>query len=74
MTVESDRPDPTGLRQYLAVRGEAEISEGGGMRLIRGLAHTYIGPGVVYPPEPDPRTGYVVRIKARKIGGIGPWA
>ncbi|WNI15598.1 PPOX class F420-dependent oxidoreductase [Actinacidiphila sp. ITFR-21] len=73
LTIESAGIDPSGLREYLTVTGEATVTEGDGIKLVRLLAQTYIGPEANYPPESETRTGYVVRIKARKIGGIGPW-
>ncbi|WP_329457770.1 PPOX class F420-dependent oxidoreductase [Streptomyces sp. NBC_01497] len=74
VTVESDLTAATGLREYLTVKGEAGISEGGGLKLVRSLARTYMGPEAVYPPQDDAPDGYVVRIKAATIGGVGPWA
>jgi PPOX class probable F420-dependent enzyme len=63
-----------GLDEYLVVYGTAEVTEGGAPELLQELAHTYIGPGVKFPPMPDPPPGYVTRITVDRIAGIGPWA
>jgi hypothetical protein len=41
--------------------------------ILQELAYTYIGPGVKFPPMPDPAPGFVTRISIDHIGGIGPW-
>lgn len=74
VTVESDRVDPAGLREYLIVNGEAAVDEGGGLDLVRRLARAYLGPDTAYPPRAPDGDGYVVRITAHRIGGVGPWA
>lgn len=63
-----------GLDEYLVVYGTAEITEGGAPELLQELAHTYLGPGVKFPPMPDPPPGYVTRITIDRIAGVGPWA
>lgn len=62
-----------GLQEYLVLYGHATVTEGGGPELLQELAYTYIGPGVKFPPMPDPPPGYVTRISVDKIGGVGPW-
>ena len=42
--------------------------------LLGRLAHTYLGPDVRFPPVDDPPPGYISRITAERIGGVGPWA
>lgn len=75
VSLESTQFHDSGLREYLFVRGRAEITEGGAFALIRRMAQTYIGPGAQIPPdELRVHTGHVVRIKAEEIGGVGPWA
>lgn len=74
VSVESSQIDPSGLRQYLAVRGKANVTEGGALDWVRRLARVYMGPDVVYPPEGETRGGYVVHVEAEKITGIGPWS
>jgi hypothetical protein len=49
-----------GLEQYLVVYRVARISEGGAVPLLQRLARIYLGPEVVFPPEPlRSRPGYV---------------
>jgi PPOX class probable F420-dependent enzyme len=62
-----------GLQEYLVLYGHAMVTEGGAPELLQELAYTYLGPGVKFPPMPDPPPGYVTRITVDKIGGIGPW-
>lgn len=74
ISVESDAFHASGLREYLVVRGRAEVVEGGAFALLRRLAETYMGPGVAFPPdELAGRTGYVMRVRVEEIGGVGPW-
>jgi PPOX class probable F420-dependent enzyme len=74
LSVETDHMNEIGLVEYLVVHGRARIEEGGAAELLQRLAYTYIGPGVTFPPMPDPPPGYVVRISVDRIGGVGPWA
>jgi PPOX class probable F420-dependent enzyme len=62
------------LRHYLVVHGRARITDGGAPELLRRLAQTYLGPGVDFPPMPDPPPGKVTRITPERFGGVGPWA
>ena len=57
----------------IVVHGRATIEEGGAPELLQELAHTYLGPDVVFPPMPDPPPGFRLRIAAGRVGGIGPW-
>ena len=67
--------NPLGLEQYLVVYGEARISEGGAVPLLQRLARIYLGPGVVFPPEPlRSRPSYVTHIAPRRFAGVGPWS
>jgi hypothetical protein len=61
------------LLEYLVVYGTARVTEGGAAEILQRLAHTYLGPDVIFPAMPDPPTGYVTRITAERIGGVGPW-
>jgi PPOX class probable F420-dependent enzyme len=63
-----------GLDEYLVINGRAVVEEGGAPELLQRLAHTYIGPGVTFPPMPDPPPGFVTRISVDSIGGVGPWS
>ncbi len=67
--------NPMGLREYLVVYGNARITEGGAADLLQRLARTYLGPDVVFPPEPyRSRPGYITRIAPERFAGVGPWA
>jgi PPOX class probable F420-dependent enzyme len=63
-----------GLDEYLVVHGQARITEGGAADLLQRLAYIYMGPGVVFPPEPiRSKPGYITRITPQRYGGVGPW-
>jgi PPOX class probable F420-dependent enzyme len=74
ISIESDKTNPMGLREYLVVRGRARIEEGGAPELLQKLARTYLGEGVRFPPMPDPPPGFVMRTTVERLGGVGPWA
>jgi PPOX class probable F420-dependent enzyme len=74
LSLEGTGTNQLGLREYLVVHGRARIVEGGGPELLQRLAHTYLGPGVKFPPMDDPPPGVVVHITAERLGGVGPWA
>ncbi|MBW3592347.1 MAG: PPOX class F420-dependent oxidoreductase [Actinobacteria bacterium] len=74
LSLETDRTNPIGLREYLVVHGRARLEAGGAPELLQRLAHVYIGPDVKFPPMPDPPPGFVCRIEAERVGGVGPWA
>jgi PPOX class probable F420-dependent enzyme len=65
---------PYGLLEYLVVEGRARVTEGGAPELLQRLARTYLGPDALFPPMPNPPPGFVTRITAERVGGIGPWA
>lgn len=73
LTIQSDRINEWGLREYLVLSGTARITEGGAPELLQRLARTYLGPEVVFPAMPNPPPGYVVRIRIDRIGGVGDW-
>ncbi len=73
VTIQSARVNEWGLREYLVVNGTARITEGGAPELLQRLAHTYLGPDVVFPAMPDPPPGFVTRIRVERVSGIGPW-
>jgi PPOX class probable F420-dependent enzyme len=74
ISVPTTRVNAWGLLEYLVVYGTARVTEGGGPEVLQRLAHTYLGPDVVFPPMPDPPPGFVTRITPERIGGVGPWA
>jgi PPOX class probable F420-dependent enzyme len=74
LSLETDRTNDFGLREYLVVHGRARLEEGGAPELLQRLAHVYLGPDVDFPPMPDPPPGFVCRIAVERVGGTGPWA
>lgn len=74
ISIETARTSEMGLREYLVVYGSGRVTEGGAPELLQELAYTYLGPGVKFPPMPDPPPGYVTRIAVERVAGIGPWA
>jgi PPOX class probable F420-dependent enzyme len=73
VSIEADGTNELGLRNYLVVYGRARVTEGGAPELLQRLAHTYLGPEVVFPPVSDPPPGYITRVTAERITGVGPW-
>jgi PPOX class probable F420-dependent enzyme len=73
LTIQSERINEWGLREYLVLNGTARVTEGGAPELLQRLAHTYIGPDVVFPAMPDPPPGFVTRIRVDRVSGIGSW-
>jgi PPOX class probable F420-dependent enzyme len=74
LSIEADTYNAMGLNEYLVVRGRGRITEGGAAELLQGLAHTYLGPDVKFPPMDDPPPGYITHISVERVGGVGPWA
>jgi len=74
LSVEAPGENAVGMKHYLVVHGMARITEGGAPELLQKLAETYVGPGVKFPPMPDPPPGVVTRITPERVGGMGPWA
>ena len=73
LSVPSTTRNEWGLLEYLVVYGTARVTEGGAAEMLQRLAHTYLGPDVVFPGMPDPPPGFVTRITPERIGGVGPW-
>jgi PPOX class probable F420-dependent enzyme len=74
VSIEGTQVVPPGLKEYIVVEGKARVTEGGAAQLLQELASTYLGPGTKFPPMPDPPPGFVTRVAAEKIRGVGPWA
>jgi hypothetical protein len=74
LSIETDTVNAIGLTEYLVVHGRATITEGGAPELLQRLAATYLGPGVSFPPMPEPPPGYVTRITVDRVTGTGDWA
>ena len=73
ISVPSTVTNEWGLLEYLVVYGTARVTEGGAPEMLQRLAHTYIGPDVVFPNMPDPPPGWVTRVTPERLGGVGPW-
>lgn len=73
VSLQSSAKNAMGLLEYAVVYGTARITEGGAPELLQRLAHIYIGPGVKFPPMPNPPPGYITRIRVDRIEGVGPW-
>jgi len=74
ISVPSTTRNAWGLLEYLVVYGTARVTEGGAADMLQRLAHTYLGPDVVFPGMPDPPPGFVTRITPERLGGVGPWS
>jgi PPOX class probable F420-dependent enzyme len=74
LSIPSTTINEWGLLEYLVVYGTARVTEGGAAETLQGLAHTYLGPDVVFPSVPNPPPGYVTRIAVERLGGVGPWS
>jgi PPOX class probable F420-dependent enzyme len=71
---EAEGRNEIGLDHYLVLHGTARITEGGGPALLQDLAAVYLGPGVKFPPMPDPPPGRIIHVTVESVGGVGPWA
>jgi PPOX class probable F420-dependent enzyme len=73
VSLEAPGMNAIGMRNYAVIYGQARITEGGAPELLQRLAYTYVGPGVSFPPMPDPPSGYITRIRVERVAGQGPW-
>ena len=73
ISIETGRPGPGGLDEYLVLYGTARVTEGGAPELLQELAHRYIGPDVRFPPMDDPPPGYIMQISVERVAGNGEW-
>jgi PPOX class probable F420-dependent enzyme len=74
LSFEAPGRNGIGLREYLVVHALVTLTEGGAAELLHRLAQTYIGPGTVFPPMPDPPPGTIAHFRIVKITGAGNWA
>lgn len=73
ISIEGTRTNEWGLREYLILSGTARVTEGGAPQLLQRLAHTYLGPDVIFPAMPNPPAGFVTRVRVERVAGIGSW-
>lgn len=73
ISLEATTKSNYGLTEYAVIHGTARITEGGAPELLQKLAYVYMGPGVKFPPMPNPPPGYIARIRVDKVEGVGPW-
>jgi PPOX class probable F420-dependent enzyme len=73
ISMEATTKSNYGLTEYAVIHGTARITEGGAPELLQKLAYVYMGPGVKFPPMPNPPPGYITRIRVDRIEGVGPW-
>lgn len=73
LTLHSERINEWGLREYLVIEGTARVTEGGAAALLQRLAHTYLGPEVIFPAMPNPPPGFITHVRVERVRGIGPW-
>lgn len=69
ISFETGRIGPMGLPGYIVLHGRARVMEGGAPETLQRLAHTYLGPDVVFPNFPNPPGGWVTRITVERISG-----
>ncbi|MGZ5334488.1 MAG: PPOX class F420-dependent oxidoreductase [Solirubrobacterales bacterium] len=75
LSIESPTLNEMGLREYVTVHGSGRVTEGGAADLLQRLAHVYMGPDVIFPPEAvRDQPGFILRITPERLGGVGPWA
>jgi PPOX class probable F420-dependent enzyme len=75
LSLLGDKTKAQGLREYVVIYGNARVTEGGAVKLLQGLARTYLGPNAEYPPAAMRNvSGYITRITPTRLTGIGPWA
>jgi PPOX class probable F420-dependent enzyme len=73
ISIQGERVNEWGLREYLVVYGTARITQGGAADMLQRLAHVYLGPEVIFPAMPNPPPGFITHVKVERVGGIGPW-
>jgi PPOX class probable F420-dependent enzyme len=73
LTLLGGRVNEWGLQEYMVIEGRARITSGGAADLLQQLAHSYLGPDVVFPGLPNPPPGFITRISIERVRGVGPW-
>ena len=73
ISMEAEGANEIGMQHYLVLHGRARVTEGGAPELLQKLAYVYVGPGVHFPPMPNPPPGFVMHVEVDRVGGHGPW-
>lgn len=73
ISLQSPTRSAMNLTEYAVLYGLARIVEGGAAQLLQQLAYVYMGPGVKFPPMPNPPAGFMTRVSVQRITGVGPW-
>lgn len=73
LSFDAPRVSGTFLAEHALVHATALVQEGGAPELLHRLGKVYVGPDFDFPAPPD-ASGYVLRYRVRRIGGVGPWA
>lgn len=73
LTLQGERVNEWGLREYMVIEGRARITEGGAAELLQQLALNYLGPDVVFPGMPNPPPGFITHISIERVRGVGSW-
>lgn len=73
LSFEAPAVNAIGLRENLILHARVRLTQGGAPDLLSRLAQTYVGPGTVFPPFPDPPPGVVAHYAITKISGVGEW-
>jgi PPOX class probable F420-dependent enzyme len=71
LSVETGVVNDRGLHEYLVVHGDAYVTEGGALELLRALAKVYLGPDVVYREGEVSPPGWITHIRPTRIHGVG---
>jgi PPOX class probable F420-dependent enzyme len=74
LSLDVNGANPVGMANCLIVYGRAHLVDGGAPELLQRLAEVYLGPGVTFPPMPDPPPGHVIHIAPERLAGVGPWS
>jgi PPOX class probable F420-dependent enzyme len=74
LSFEASAVNGIGLRENLILHARVRLTEAGAPELLSRLAQTYVGPGTVFPPFPDPPPGLIAHYTITKITGVGDWA
>ena len=72
MSLEGATLNDWGLKEYMVIHGRARLEEGGAPELLQRLAHTYLGPDVVFPTMPPAARGRDAH-QIDRVGGMGAW-